>query len=94
MALKLNEQQLKDIERMAGYFFTTHELAIIIGCDADDLEEELGNPRSNITKAVMKGRLQAEADIRASVFDLAKHGSAPAQAQALDMIERFKDMED
>lgn len=72
----------EEMELLAGLFFTRREIMIIIDGDDDPIR---------------RGRLKSEAELRHSVFALAKNGSGPAQAMAngyiLDMKLKEQDEE-
>jgi phage shock protein A len=69
----------EEMEKFAGLFFTRKQIAIIIDGDEDP---------------IIRGRLISEAELRESVFSLAKSGSGPAQAMANQYILQMKLEED
>ena len=42
-------------------------------------------------KEVLRGRLMAEAEVRASILLMAKQGSSPAQKQMLELMDKLKE---
>jgi len=79
--MQWTKEQLKEVEDLAGLFFTEEEIqTIVIAPGADDSFE----------KAVHRGRLKSEATVRKSIFDLARAGSGPAQTEAMKMIKEMK----
>jgi len=76
-----NESILKEIEDIAGYFFTVDEVATITGADMEKPEYK---------KAYLRGSLKSEAEIRKIILQQAKDGSSPAQTTAQKMIEALK----
>lgn len=69
----------QEAEKFAGLFFTRKQIAIILDGHDDP---------------IIRGRLISEADLRESVFFLAKSGSGPAQAMANQYILQMKLDED
>lgn len=66
----------EEIEELAGLFFTKKQIMTIMDGDDDD--------------PILRGRLKSEAELRTSVFALAKNGSGPAQSMANDYIIKMK----
>lgn len=77
----LDEEQKKEVEELAGLFFTEEEIEEITG---------LSKTQEGFTKAFRTGSLKAEAEIRKSIIGLAKDGSSPAQTLAWKMVENQK----
>lgn len=72
---------LTEVERLAGLMFSAHEVGLITGLHpttAGDAFEQ----------AMLRGWLREEAEVRKSVFDMAKAGNAPAQAIARQLIDQ------
>jgi hypothetical protein len=69
----------EEMEKFAGLFFTRKQIKIIVDGHDDP---------------IVKGRLISEAELRESVFQLAKSGSGPAQAMAKDYILKQQMEED
>lgn len=65
----------EEIEFFASLFFTKQEILIIVDGSDDP---------------ILRGRLKSEAELRESVFALAKSGSGPAQMAALKYIQDMK----
>lgn len=65
----------EEIEFFAALFFTKKEIMIIVDGSDDP---------------VMRGRLKSEAELRESVFSLAKAGSGPAQSAAIQYIKEMR----
>lgn len=77
----LSEEQLKEIEELAGYFFTEEEVAEITG---------IGPEANGFKKAFRRGSLKAEAELRKVIIKTAMDGSSPAQTMAWKMVETQK----
>ncbi len=65
----------EEIEFFASLFFTKKEIMIIMDGSDDP---------------ILRGRLKSEAELRESVFALAKAGSGPAQMAAIKYIQEMK----
>jgi hypothetical protein len=65
----------EEIEFFASLFFTKKEVLVIVDGSDDPF---------------LRGRLRSEAELRESVFALAKSGSGPAQMAALKYIQEMK----
>jgi hypothetical protein len=89
--MNLTEEQLNQIEILAGLFFTPLEILISIGLDDDSLDDFetilRTDSKSPVFRAYFKGRLTAEIELRQSIKQSAMNGSNPAQNT---MNEYFK----
>lgn len=98
--MELSEEQKEEIEALAGLRFSPEIIAVIMEIDVAIFLKEYGyseeeirkilnkyNAQSELFKTVEKGRLQAEAELRKSIFDMAKAGSSPAQTIAREIIK-------
>ena len=74
---------LNEVERLAGLMFSAHEVGLITGQEALTAGDEF-------ERAMLRGRLREEAEIRKSIFELAKAGSAPAQTLATQLINQAR----
>ena len=78
--MNLTEEQLKEVETMAGLFFEPEKIAIMLGLnpvdDMDDFKEKisLGYP-GEIYIAYWRGRLRAETELRTAIKHAALNGS-------------------
>ncbi len=77
----LSEEQLMEVEKWAGCFFSVEEILEIM---------EVPECTPQIAAAIRRGKLKSEAATRLSIFELAQSGSAPAQTLAVKMIEADK----
>lgn len=89
--MNLTEEQLKEVEHMAGLFFSIGEICAVLELDeeaADYFDSCVSvNNRHPFVKSFISGRLKAEVELRKAVKQAAMNGSNPAQMQ---MIEFFK----
>lgn len=74
-------------EKMAGVFFGTSKLSVILEIPEEDIRLAIDAPDSPLGRAIRRGRLLREAEVRESVIKLALQGSGPAQAEALRLIK-------
>lgn len=78
-----NEETAAQIAELAELQFTDREIAIIMQLDPEELIDRFSD-------AVDRGRLLAEAEVRKSIYRLAKQGSTPAQKQFMTLNEAAK----
>ena len=71
---------------MSRLMFTKKEIAMIIGVDVYEFLELVNDEDTLVYNQFNTGRLQSEAEIRTSIFDLARAGSSPAQTDAMKLI--------
>lgn len=77
------KDQLTKIEEYAAALMQPHEVAILVGLDADKFQHQLKhNPEHEWTRAYNKGRLQTKFELRKKVIALAKAGSPQAEVLA------------
>lgn len=88
--MNLTEEQLKEVETMAGLFFRPEDIMTILGIpvyDTSDFFETIEIKTEHpLYKAYHKGRLAALVELRTAIKQAALNGSNPAQGQ---MIEYF-----
>ncbi|MBC6698073.1 hypothetical protein [Hymenobacter sp. BT190] len=83
----MSTDQLSEVERLASLMFSAAEVCLIMNVHLSESafiadEQEL----DEFGKAMLRGRLKQEAEVRASIFDNAKAGSSPAQTLATQLI--------
>jgi len=78
-----NSTRLNEVERLAGLMFNVFEVGLITGLEEATHGDEF-------QKAMLRGRLKQEAEVRKSVFELATSGSAPAQTLAVQLINQAR----
>jgi hypothetical protein len=88
--MNLSESQLTELELYSSYMFTVEEIAVIIQVNPAELAGKIKDKASTPYLAFARGRLKMEAELRKSIFDLAKNGSSPAQSYAMKLIEKAK----
>jgi len=79
----MNTKQIETIEQNASLQFSLDEVALI----ADVAKSAFEDNESKESRAYLKGRLKAQAEVRMSILEMAKQGNAPAQKQFLDMAK-------
>ncbi len=85
----MSKDELQQIEKFAGMALSMEQVGIVMDAEPNDWAREMQS-KGEAYRAYMKGFLMNEVAIRASVMDLAKNGSAPAQVEALRMISDAK----
>ena len=88
--MKLTPEQLQEIENLGGYFFTYDEVAIVLGLDADQLEQQLTASGSQAYQAYQRGKLRSKLELRKTILTQAKQGSGPAQTMAARILDELE----
>jgi hypothetical protein len=84
----LNHETTNYITKYAAALFSKHEVIAAMGFDEEDKDAIMLHPV--FEKAYKIGVMQSEYDIRAAVVKLAVSGSAPAQIEAVKLLEKLK----
>lgn len=87
--MRLSNEQLKEIGQWAELLFSPKEIATVMELDECDVLREYNDESSVIYKCVQRGKLKTEGEVRKSILQLAKDGSASAQEQAMKIIEKY-----
>ncbi len=85
----MSEELLKDAQEWAELFFTNEELAMLLDMSPSEIRLALEDVDNPLGCAIKRGRLLSEAELRKSILLLAKRGSSPAQATALQLLQRL-----
>ncbi|MFZ4706828.1 MAG: hypothetical protein ACOYMF_12555 [Bacteroidales bacterium] len=88
--MNLTEEQCKEIETMAGLFFSSDEIAIVIDVDQEEFETQILNASSDAYKYYYSGRIKAEIELRTAIKQAATNGSSPSQALFLSFLKNSK----
>ncbi len=83
--MKLTETQIREVQDFAACFFSPGEIGIIMNLGEQWCQMQMTS-ETDFRKAYYKGRLISEAELRKPIFELAKKGSAPAQALAIQIV--------
>lgn len=75
----MTDERINDIVEMAKYLFGADDIAIILDMDPADLDEP------DARRAMDRGRLLAQAEVRKSIYNMAKAGSTTAQKEFLKL---------
>lgn len=90
--MNLTEEQLSEVEAMAGLFFTVEDICAVLELDEETAEEFSSCIRAKTShpfvKAYIKGRLSAEVQVRTAVKQAALNGSNPAQNTMIDYFKK------
>lgn len=90
MQISFNDEQLKQIEELAAVFFSPQQIAVFLQLEKEFVISEIKTEGKPAHMAYQKGLMQSEWELRKSVLSLAKAGSSPAQAMALDLLSKNK----
>jgi len=87
--MNLNEDQLSEIEQMAGLFFSPEDVAVNLEMDEEDTELFLAavatrNTKNDLAGAYLRGWLSAEITLRKAIQQSALNGSSPSQQMLLN----------
>ncbi len=85
--MNLSEDQLKEIEEMAGLFFSIEDITDNLQLDDEALQEiqnEVELKQGTFYLAYRSGWLRSEVKLRRSIEKAAENGSNPAQQMMLN----------
>jgi hypothetical protein len=90
--MNFSEDQLKEIEDMAGLFFGAEDIAINLELNEEESELfgfriESKNSSFPEVAAYLKGRLTAVIVMRKAIKQSAQNGSSPSQQQMLNFLK-------
>jgi hypothetical protein len=82
-----SQEEIAEIEKMAGLCFTPEQIAIVLQVDAEEFRAEYNNTNSQVYLHYQRGSLIHECEVRNSIYQLAKGGSSTAQQQYLALMK-------
>ncbi len=93
--MNFNEEQLKEVEEMAGLFFAPEDIAVNLELNEDDSEvftaavifKDTANP---LVSAYFRGWMAAEVALRKAIKQSALNGSSPSQQAMLNYQEEAR----
>jgi hypothetical protein len=90
--MNFSEEQLKEIEDMAGLFFGADDIAINLELNEEETELfsfRIDSKNSTFPEvaAYLKGRLTAKIVMRKAIKQSAQNGSSPSQQQMLNFLK-------
>jgi hypothetical protein len=93
--MNFSEDQLKEIEDMAGLFFGVEDIAINLELNEEETEAfgfQIDSKNSTFPEvaAYLKGRLTAKIVMRKAIKQSAQNGSSPSQQQMLHFLKDSK----
>lgn len=93
--MNFSEEQLKEIEEMAGLFFGAGDIAINLELNEEETELfgfriDSKNTSFLEVAAYLKGRLTAEIVMRKAIKQSSQNGSSPSQQQMLNFLKDSK----
>lgn len=84
--MKLNQKQSVALLNMGAFDYDVHKMANILDVKSEDLEKEINNLNSEVSKLLKKGQDMADYVIDQKLFEMAKAGDI----KALDKLETRK----
>lgn len=91
--MNLTEEQLKEIEELAGLFLEPDEIAVLTNIDIDFFNQQLERKKGDIYLAYVRGKTISKREIHQNVVKMAKHGSPQAEELANLLIDKQKSAE-
>ena len=90
--MNFSEDQLKEIEDMAGLFFGAEDIAINLELNEEETEAfgfQIDSKNTSFPEvaAYLKGRLTAKIVMRKAIKQSAQNGSSPSQQQMLNFLK-------
>lgn len=86
----MTDQDIIDAEKFAKLLFTDEQLATLLNMTPQEFRVHMSIPDGIMRKAVLRGRLTTEAELRTAIINAAKRGSSPAQAMAVQYLNRVQ----
>lgn len=91
--MNLTEEQIKEIEELAGLFLEPDEIAVLTNIDIDVFNQQLERKKGDIYLAYLRGKTISKREIHQNVVKMAKHGSPQAEELANILIDKQKSAE-
>ncbi len=91
--MNLSNEQLDEIERLAGLFFPPLNIAIVLQVNSEDFLHAWADETTAIYARYWCGKLKSEAELRKIILTQAKQGSSPAQATAMKLLDEMNQQE-
>ena len=88
--MTISDNDLKEIEELAGLFLLPDEIAVLLGKDIADFCSTLKNKRSPAYLAYFKGKTSSKTAIRRNIIKMAKNGSPGAE----EMVNKYCEEQD
>ncbi|HSW68202.1 MAG TPA: hypothetical protein VLH16_06455 [Bacteroidales bacterium] len=88
--MNLTEEQIKEIEELAGLFLEADEIAVLTNIDIDVFNQQLERKKGDIYLAYLRGKTVSKREIHQNVVKMAKHGSPQAEELANILIDKQK----
>jgi hypothetical protein len=83
-----SDEQLLQVQELAGAFFTPKEIALIMDFPVEQFANDCQIECNKVARAYLAGKLKKEFEVRKSIIQLATSGSSPAQAMSLELIKQ------
>jgi len=86
--MNLTEQQLKEIEELAGVFMEPEEIAVLLDLDTDMFLRQLEHKKGSAYLVYLRGKAMNKKEIHENVVKMAKHGSPQAEELAKQLMDK------
>ena len=86
--MKIKEEQKEQVINFGVFDYSSKKIASILGLDKSEVDSELKNKESELSKLLQKGKDMADYVIDLKLFEMAKTGDI----KALDKLENRKRM--
>lgn len=84
--MNLTEEQIKEIEELAGLFLEPDEIAVLTDIDIEYFNNQLEHKKGEIYMAYLRGKTISKKEIHQNVVKMAKLGSPQAEELANTFI--------
>jgi len=93
--MNLNEEQLNEVEELAGLFFSPEEIAVNLELDEEWTEYVVAAVECKSTNvpfvaSYIRGRLSTEIELRKAIRQSAMNGSSPSQQMMLNYLKESR----
>lgn len=89
---QLTEEEQEQLRTCGSVGFSYREVAIVFALQVREVQQQFEAEEGEIYEAYMKGRLQAELELRQTVLASAKNGSTPMLEKMLAFFKRTDDI--
>lgn len=88
--MNLNEEQLQEIEELAGLFLEPEEIAVLMDLEINAFLHQIELKKGAVYISYFRGKTQSKKEIHENVVKMAKHGSPQAEELAKHFIDKQK----
>lgn len=88
--MKLNEEELKELNEFAELLYTDEELAQILEVRPTQLKAEMMTPESEVARTIHAARFRKKSQLRKANIQMAINGSTPAMTQVNELLKKLE----